>query len=206
MKSNFLDPKMFQPDGFTNKFTKPVAHVHEFYLTGAIEDAENYIEWFDIIRNASAVDTVRIYINSPGGDLFTTLQFLRVMSDTEATVVCSVEGACMSAATMIFLHGHSQEVTPHSLFMFHNYSAGTFGKGGEMYDQLQFERNWSENFLTEVYAEFLTTQEIQSMLHNKDIWMDSNEVVRRLQAMQKAREAEAAEAANLADLKVGVVQ
>lgn len=206
MKSNFLDPKLFEPDSFTNKFTKPVAHVHEFYLTGAIEDAENYIEWFDIIRNASAVDTVRIYINSPGGDLFTTLQFLRVMSDTEATVVCSVEGACMSAATMIFLHGHSQEVTPHSLFMFHNYSAGTFGKGGEMYDQLQFERNWSENFLTEVYRDFLTTQEIQSMLHNKDIWMDSNEVVRRLTELQKKRQAEAAEEANLADLKVGVVQ
>jgi ATP-dependent protease ClpP protease subunit len=155
-------------------------------------DAEEYIDWFDCIRNASAVDTVRIYINSPGGDLYTTLQFLRVMSDTEATVVTSVEGACMSAATMIFLHGHMQEVTPHSLFMFHNYSAGTFGKGGEMYDQLQFERKWSENFMREVYADFLTEEEIQSMLHNKDIWMDSEEVVKRLTELQKKRETEAA--------------
>ena len=189
MKSNILDPKLFQSDKYSNNFTKPVAHVHEFYLSGPIQDAEEYIEWFDIIRNASATDTIRIYINSPGGDLFTTLQFLRVMSDTQATVVCSVEGACMSAATMIFLHGHSQEVTPHSLFMFHNYSAGTFGKGGEMYDQLQFERTWSENFMTEVYSDFLTTEEISSMLHNKDIWMGSDEVIRRLQAMQTKREA-----------------
>lgn len=189
MKSNILDPKLFQSDKYSNNFTKPVAHVHEFYLSGPIQDAEEYIEWFDIIRNASATDTIRIYINSPGGDLFTTLQFLRVMSDTQATVVCSVEGACMSAATMIFLHGHSQEVTPHSLFMFHNYSAGTFGKGGEMYDQLQFERTWSENFMTEVYSDFLTTEEISSMLHNKDIWMGSEEVVKRLQAMQTKREA-----------------
>lgn len=189
MKSNILDPKLFQSDKYSNNFTKPVAHVHEFYLSGPIQDAEEYIEWFDIIRNASQTDTIRIYINSPGGDLFTTLQFLRVMSDTQATVVCSVEGACMSAATMIFLHGHSQEVTPHSLFMFHNYSAGTFGKGGEMYDQLQFERTWSENFMTEVYSDFLTTEEISSMLHNKDIWMGSEEVVKRLQAMQTKREA-----------------
>lgn len=189
MKSNILDPKLFQSDKYSNNFTKPVAHVHEFYLSGPIQDAEEYIEWFDIIRNASATDTIRIYINSPGGDLFTTLQFLRVMSDTQATVVCSVEGACMSAATMIFLHGHSQEVTPHSLFMFHNYSAGTFGKGGEMYDQLQFERTWSENFMTEVYSDFLTREEISSMLHNKDIWMGSEEVVKRLQAMQTKREA-----------------
>ena len=189
MKLNILDPKLFQSDKYANNFTKPVAHVHEFYLSGPIQDAEEYIEWFDVIRNAGSTDTIRIYINSPGGDLFTTLQFLRVMSETDATVVCSVEGACMSAATMIFLHGHSQEVTPHSLFMFHNYSAGTFGKGGEMYDQLQFERTWSENFMTEVYEDFLTPEEISSMMHNKDIWMGSDEVVDRLKAMAKKREA-----------------
>ncbi len=191
-KTNLLDPKLFQSDKYSNSFSKPVAQLHEFYLSGPVLDAEEYIDWFDTIRNASAVDTVRIYINSPGGDLYTTLQFLRVMSDTEATVITSVEGACMSAATMIFLHGHMQEVTPHSLFMFHNYSAGTFGKGGEMYDQLQFERAWSENFMREVYADFLSEEEIQSMLHNKDIWMDSEEVVKRLTALQKKREETAA--------------
>ena len=192
-KTSILDPKLFQTDKYSNNFTKSVAHIHEFYLTGEIGDAEEYIEWFDIIRNASAVDSIRIYINSPGGDLFTTLQFLRVMSDTEATVTTSVEGACMSAATMIFLHGHTQEVTPHSLFMFHDYSSGTFGKGGEQYDQIQFERGWSRKFLTEVYAGFLTDIEIESMMHNKDIWMDSEEVVKRLTVLHKAREAETKE-------------
>jgi ATP-dependent protease ClpP protease subunit len=190
-KENYLDPKLFGQDKYSNNFSKPVSQLHEFYLSGPVLDAEEYIDWFDCIRNANSVDTVRIYINSPGGDLYTTLQFLRVMSDTQATVITSVEGACMSAATMIFLHGDLQEVTPHSLFMFHNYSAGTFGKGGEMYDQLQFERRWSENFMTEVYADFLTEDEIQSMLHNKDIWMDSDEVVKRLNALQKQRETEA---------------
>jgi ATP-dependent protease ClpP protease subunit len=201
-KENYLDPKLFGQDKYSNSFSKPVAQLHEFYLSGPVLDAEEYIDWFDTIRNASAVDTIRIYINSPGGDLYTTLQFLRVMSDTEATVVTSVEGACMSAATMIFLHGHMQEVTPHSLFMFHNYSAGTFGKGGEMYDQLQFERKWSENFMREVYADFLTEDEIQSMLNNKDIWMDSEEVVKRLTALQKQRDKDArAESKAKADTK-----
>ena len=191
-KKNILDPKLFQSDKYSNNFTKPVAHLHEFYLSGQIQDAEEYIEWFDVIRNASSTDTIRIYINSPGGDLFTTLQFLRVISDTDATVICSVEGACMSAATMIFLHGHMQEVTPHSLFMFHDYSSGTFGKGGEQYDQIQFERAWSRKFLTEVYDGFLTPLEIESMMHNKDIWMDSEEVVKRLTVLHQAREAEEA--------------
>ena len=173
--------------GGSKRFTKHIAQQHEFYLSGEILDAEEYIEWFDIIRNAGPDDTIRIYINSPGGDLYTTLQFLRVIGDTQAVVTTSVEGACMSAATMIFLHGHTQEVTPHSLFMFHNYSAGVFGKGGEMYDQLQFERQWSEKFMREVYADFLTEEEIQSMMHNKDIWMNSEEVVKRLTTLMEKR-------------------
>lgn len=192
-KTNILDPKLFKSDTFTNSFSKPVAQIHEFYLSGEITEPEDYIEWFDIIRNASAQDTIRIYINSGGGDLYTTLQFLRVMAETEAHIVTSVEGACMSAATMIFLHGDQQEVTPHSLFMFHNYSAGVFGKGGEMYDQLQFERKWSEHFMTEVYDGFLTKDEIQSMLNNKDIWMTSDEVVERLNRAAELAKAQDAE-------------
>jgi ATP-dependent protease ClpP protease subunit len=161
-------------------FTKNTSNVYEFYLSGEIEDASEYSEWFDIIRNARLGDVVKIYINSCGGDLYTALQFLRVLSESSAHVITSVEGACMSAATMIFLHGDEFEVTPHSLFMFHNYSAGVFGKGGEMFDQLQFERAWSENFLREVYHDFLTPDEIKSMLDNKDIWLTSEQVLARI--------------------------
>jgi len=161
-------------------FTKNTSNVYEFYLSGEIEDASEYSEWFDIIRNARVGDVVKIYINSCGGDLYTALQFLRVLSESSAHVITSVEGACMSAATMIFLHGDEFEVTPHSLFMFHNYSAGVFGKGGEMFDQLQFERSWSENFLRDVYHDFLTPDEIKSMLDNKDIWLTSEQVLARI--------------------------
>ena len=193
-KKNSLDPKLLLDSRTGNSFSKPVAQVHEFYLSGPIEDAEEYIDWFDIIRNASPTDLVKIYINSPGGDLYTTLQFLRVMGESEAHITCSVEGACMSAATMIFLHGHLHEVTPHSLFMFHDYSSGTFGKGGEQYDQIQFERVWSRAFIREVYQDFLTDSEIESMMHNKDIWMSSEEVVKRLKAMHAKHAAAEAEA------------
>ena len=161
--------------------SKPIATIHEFYLTGEIGSPDEYIEWFDAIRHASETDAVKIYINSPGGDLFTAIQFLRVLSDTDATVVCSVEGACMSAATMIFLSADHFEVTPHSIFMFHNYSGGVIGKGGEMIDQLQHERRWSERLMKEIYKDFMTADEIKAMLDNKDFWMDGEEVVNRLQ-------------------------
>jgi len=188
--TSLFDPKLLDIEGGANHFCKSAAKLYEFYLSGDIGSPEEYIEWFDVIRNATSSDTIRIYINSAGGDLYTTLQFLRVMGETQAEIITSVEGACMSAATMIFLSGHQHEVTPHSLFMFHNYSAGTFGKGGEMYDQVQFERRWSENFMVEVYKDFLTEDEIKSMLNNKDIWLSSEEVISRLEVIYKKLEAQ----------------
>lgn len=173
---------------FSNGMIEPKisSHVYEFYISGMIDSPENYIDWFDIIRHCKPDDTVKIYINSYGGDMFTGIQFMRVLAETEALVICSVEGACMSAATMIFLCADQFEVTPHSMFMFHNYSGGTYGKGGEMYGQIQHERKWSEKLLNEIYEDFLTRDEIKSLLDNKDMWMDVDEVITRMQKRAKA--------------------
>lgn len=165
------------PKAFLNK---AIGSLHTFYLSGNIESPEEYITWFEIMRNAGDHDAIQIHINSYGGDLFTAIQFLRAIADTEAHVICSVEGACMSAATMIFLAADSFEVSEHSIFMFHNYSGGTFGKGGEMIDQLQHERKWSQHLLQRIYSEFLTESEITALLDNKDMWMDGEEVLKRL--------------------------
>jgi ATP-dependent protease ClpP protease subunit len=124
---------------------------------------------------------VLIHINSYGGDLFTAIQFMRVFSETKANVVASVEGTCMSAATLIFLSAKHWEISKHSMFMFHNYASATIGKGGEMYDNIIHERKWSEKLWQDVYGEFLTPAEIKSILDNKDIWMTGEEVSKRLQ-------------------------
>jgi ATP-dependent Clp protease, protease subunit len=160
--------------------TKPLGLLHTIYLSGAIEDSKEYVEWFDTIRNAGENDVVKIHINSPGGDLFTAIQFMRVMAESNASIVVSVEGACMSAATMIFLAAEQFEVSEHSMFMFHNYSGMAIGKGGEMYDNIVHERKWSENIMRSVYEDFLTEDEIKSILDNKDIWMDGHEVIKRI--------------------------
>jgi ATP-dependent protease ClpP protease subunit len=170
-----------QQSSLTKAFVnKPISSLHTFYLSGQIEEPSEYISWFEIMRNASETDVIQIHINSYGGDLFTAIQFLRAIADTQAHVICSVEGACMSAATMIFLSADTFEVSEHSIFMFHNYSGGTFGKGGEMIDQLVHERKWSQHLLKRIYNEFLNDEEIAALLENKDMWMDGEEVLKRL--------------------------
>jgi len=176
--------------GLNRGFRKCTSALYEFYLSGQITGPEDYIEWFNTIRSATEEDVVKIYINSSGGDLNTAIQFMRVLSETQATVVCSVEGSCISAATMIFLCADIFEITPHSLFMFHNYSGGMFGKGGEIYDQAVFEREWSKQFLQYIYKNFLTNKEIDSLLENKDLWLHSDEVTKRVESLCEARRLE----------------
>jgi ATP-dependent protease ClpP protease subunit len=186
---DFMDlfqQKNKQQDRYTSR---AAVNIHEFYLCGNIESADEYIEWFDTIRHSGSTDVIRLFINSYGGDLFTAIQFMRVLSETEATVIVSVEGACMSSATMIFLCADQFEVSEHTVFMFHNYSSGVFGKGGEMFDQLQHERIWSEKLMRDIYKDFLSDDEINSMMNNKDLWMDGEEVIKRLE-VKKAKMAE----------------
>lgn len=163
-------------------YPKPAGMVHSFYISGEITSCEEYTDWFDTIRNCGPDDTIMLHINSGGGDLFTAIQFMRVLAETDAKVLASVEGACMSAATMIFLCADTWMISEHSMFMFHNYSGGTIGKGGEMYQQLIHERKWSENLVKGIYKDFLSEEEIISILDNKDIWMDGKEVMKRLNA------------------------
>lgn len=176
-----MDKPLEAPMGM-NAFTdRPISKVHKFYLSGEIKSPADYIHWFETIRNANETDVIVIHINSYGGDLFTAIQFMRAFAETKANVVASVEGACMSAATVIFLTAKHFEISKHSMFMFHNYSSGSFGKGGEMYDNIVHEREWSRKLWKDVYTGFLSDHEIDSILQNKDIWMSGEEVTRRLE-------------------------
>lgn len=172
----------------------PVARQHSLYLCGPILEPQHYIKWFHLLRHSSENDVIMLHINSTGGAASTAVQFMRAMADSEATIIASVEGNCMSAATMIFLAADAFQVSEHSMFMFHNYSGINYGKGGEMFDSITHERRWSKTLLENCYKDFLTPEEIASMLDGKDLWMDADEAVARLAKRAEIQEAVAAEA------------
>lgn len=182
-----------QQHGDGRFFTKTYGAMHTFYLSGPITAPENYIDVIESIRNAGPNDVIQIVINSGGGDLMTGLQLREAMMKSQAHIQCVVEGQCASAATMIFLAGHELVANEFSVFMFHNYSGGTFGKGGEMHEQISFERRWSIQLMQNIYKDFLTKSELAAMLDGKDFWMTGQEVMDRITLIfsKKAKKAEA---------------
>jgi ATP-dependent protease ClpP protease subunit len=161
-------------------YVEDYGSIKEYYLVEEIGEPQDYVDCFHEIRNSRDTDTIKIYINCPGGNLFTTIQFLQVLSETKAHVIVCVEGACMSAATLIFLMGDEYIITDYSMFMFHNYSGGTEGKGAEMYHGMIHQRKWSAKLFKEMYQNFLTEQEIAELLNDKDLWLDAQQVIERL--------------------------
>ncbi len=172
--------------GKPNNFSVEYGSITDFYLSGNIGEATDYIDWFQKIRSARQTDLINIHINCPGGNLFTTVQFLQVLSECNAHIVMNVSGACMSAATLIFLMGDEFVVNDHSAFLFHNYSGGMIGKGGEMYSNVVHDRKWSEKLFRSQYQDFLTAEEISQLVDDKDIWMDAATVVERLESRGQA--------------------
>lgn len=174
-------------------FGNTMAQQHEFYLCGEIGPPSNYIEWFNIIRNAGANDVVLIHINSVGGDGSTAIQFLRVMEECQANIVVSVEGDCMSAATMVFLKGDVYQISEHSQFMFHTFSTGMAGKSSELHDGITAAKAWGDHLIRTEYKGFLTEDEILAITNGKDLFMTADLVAKRLEARVKAEEKKAEE-------------
>lgn len=174
-----------QNSGGVSSFCRPISHIHEFYISGAIGSPEQYAAMFAEIRMAPEQDTIYLHINSEGGNAFTAIQFLRVLFETKATTVASIEGMCCSAATMIFLACQHHEITNFSIFMCHNFSAMLAGKGHELYDQAIHTKGWSEGFLGKMYKDFLTDTEITKILEGKDLYLTGESVNKRINKRDK---------------------
>jgi ATP-dependent protease ClpP protease subunit len=166
-------------------FSADYGCVKDYYISDEIGNPDEYTQMIHDIRSSRQLDVIKLHINCPGGNLFTTIQLLQAIADCEGHVVASVEGACMSAATLIFLCADEYMITNHSMFLFHNYSGGTFGKGGEMFHGVIHERKWSEGLMRDIYSDFLTEDEITELINDKDIWMDAAQVLDRLEKRGK---------------------
>jgi ATP-dependent protease ClpP protease subunit len=180
-KNYFTDPIEALLKGKEKNFTtKPIAFAHDFYISGDIGPAEEYIDWIETIRSTAEQDIVRIHINSDGGYVDTAIQLLRAIKEGQGTIICSAEGSCMSAATMIFLSADQYEISDFSTFMFHNYSTGAYGKGGELFDKINFQKSLMNKMMDETYKDILTPDEMSELKIGKDIWLEGPEMAKRL--------------------------
>ena len=80
---------------------------------------------------------INLYINSEGGCLYSTLSVIDIISTNIVHINTIISGVCMSAATLIFLSGHTRYMMENSYMLIHNISSGFWGKMHEFEDEMK---------------------------------------------------------------------
>lgn len=163
----------------------PVRQV-SYYLCGEIREPQYYTELFYTLRTASETDWVYLHLNSSGGDFNTGLQIINNVLASNARVATILEARAYSMAALIFLCGDELIVHDNCQLMFHIYSGIFAGKGNEQQAEAVAVGNWFEKAMSRLCSPFLSDTEIKHILKGSDIWMDSDEIRRRLQRMKRA--------------------
>ena len=164
------------------------------YLTDDISAPFDYNELCYALETATADDTVRLYINTPGGDLDAANMIVDAISNSPATVIAHLSGTVASAGTMITMACDDIVVAANTDFMIHTYSSMMGGKGQELEARQSHVNKAIKQLMTDYYAGFLTSRELTKVINGTDMWFDRNEVLRRWE-LRKARLQETANAA-----------
>jgi len=103
------------------------------YLYDAIGDwygvsAKNFIKELKAIKSG----TIRLRINSPGGDVFEARAIATAISQCGKKVVSHIDGVCASAATYVALAASEVEMAKGSFFMIHNAWTMSYGNAEDM--------------------------------------------------------------------------
>lgn len=71
--------------------------------------------------------------------------------------------------------------------MFHIYSGSFAGRGNEQQAEVIAVGSWFEKVMGRICTPFLSDGEIAKILKGSDLWLDSDEIQRRLMRLARAR-------------------
>lgn len=157
-----------------------MAKNHHVFFDDEIGDPKDYRSLRNMLYVAEEQDRFTFFINSVGGQLFTTLAIIEAMKRTQATIQSVVEGECMSAATLLLLNSDEITVTDSAVIMCHSASHGVAGNTQGVKRQADFvDRQWRE-LERKTYAGFLTDDEMVDMSKGVEYFFDATESRKRL--------------------------
>lgn len=159
-----------------------------FYMCGEIQAAQYYTDLFYTLHTALETDIIYLHLNTPGGDFDTGLQIINNMLASSAHVITVLEARAYSMGALIFLAGDELVVHDNCQLMFHIYSGSVAGRGTEQQAQVVALSSWFKKVTNRICRNFLSPAEIGKVLEGTDLWMDSDEISKRLNRASRAED------------------
>lgn len=151
-----------------------------FYINGAIDDEEDYIDLIDCLYQGKPNESIVIPLNTPGGRLDITMQIINAMRASDANVITFADGQVASAGSLILFASENIGISPYSYVMLHDGSEGAGGKINENVKQALFSQKLIRKIAMDIYQPFFTEKEIDEVLEGRDMWLMSEEVEERI--------------------------
>jgi len=147
-----------------------LAQYWEYRLSGPLEDYDEHNELIDLLNHCSEDDVVDLVINSPGGRCDVGNSIIRAIKGTKAHVTAVIAHPSASMASIIALSCHDLVLEPGSYLMFHNYSAGVYGKGDAMHQEILADKK-ALNYMFSKCSPFLNNKEMKKVLADGDVYI-----------------------------------
>ena len=153
-----------------------------YFTEEGIGGVSQHIEELEAIRSAGPNDILEIHVaDNPGGSAGTIVTIIHALLSTPAHTVCILNGNSASAATFIPLVCAETIVGPYATMMCHSCAGGS---GGIMANQERsatfFAKHYSE-LMDDIYSNFLSPTELDDLKKGLEIYMDAEEIKRRLE-------------------------
>ncbi len=151
--------------------------INRYYDEQMTTTARGFVE--QLAQIDARVQTIRLHINSPGGDVFAAVNIANALRDQQQTkgrtVTTIIDGLAASAATIIAMAGSTVEMSDNALFMIHNPWTRAVGNAAE------FRKAADE--LDTITAAIIATYQWHSALSTEAIgalmaaetWLDAGE-------------------------------
>jgi ATP-dependent protease ClpP protease subunit len=167
-------------------YAVPKSYEFTYYLSDCVLDSHEYHDLLQLLDSATEDDVIRIMINNFGGEAGTCVQIVNSIRECKALTVGVLSGNAFSAAGIIFMACDQHEVGMHTMMMIHQGIGGTEGKYSDMSSQVVAGMKRTESLYRDVFDHFLTDLEIVDVLGGKDLWLDHESIVERLEKRSKA--------------------
>lgn len=168
-----------------------VGEIITVQLGGVIGPITQFLELLEVLDTATENDEIVININTPGGDVYTTMNLVERMENCKAKVITVASGLVASAGTFLWFYGQERRVNRWARFLFHCSSHGDFGRSLQIQETAtQLVKFMKELGLQMLGAGIITHAEYVAAFENKaDVELSGATIRARL---AKALKAEAA--------------
>lgn len=158
----------------------------DVFIHDGISTPDEYSKLAYLLQEATEGQTVRFFLNTPGGSAESGYMLYENIKNCKAKTVAIPQGCVASAGTFLTLACDEIEVTPFLEFMIHEISAyGIGGKLSDIHTYQTFAKEHTKATFALIYGGFLSEAEIRKVLNGKEIWLSGEEVLTRFTAMKE---------------------